>query len=348
MDGRRRRDRRRPRSARIATERTRSWRRTIAKSSIYKFNVPATCGKCHTDGRERHSCRAFTGRRLRAAMGRLRCARIATGFTRSRRTSIRILRSRSRICRADTCARCHEGVRLSQEFGVPGTACRATLDSYHGLASRGRVGGGGELLELPRRAQYSAVERSAVDDQQGQSGRDLRQVPQGSDAEVHADQGARGSACRSTDIGSIAVRWVRLVYLVLIFGRDWRDVPAQLRLSGGSKAMARRGDAESADGAHDDESALAAPDSADELHRPGDYGICAQVPGFVVCARAGDGREAAQHDSSRGRSGADRRGNLSRVLSCGCQRRAATDLRLSRRGRRMLRCVGTRCATTWA
>jgi nitrate/TMAO reductase-like tetraheme cytochrome c subunit len=39
--------------------------------------------------------------------------------------------------RATTCARCHEGVRLSQEFGVPGNRVTTYLDSYHGLASEG-------------------------------------------------------------------------------------------------------------------------------------------------------------------------------------------------------------------
>jgi nitrate/TMAO reductase-like tetraheme cytochrome c subunit len=36
-----------------------------------------------------------------------------------------------------TCARCHEGVRLSQEFGVAGNRVSTYLDSYHGLASQG-------------------------------------------------------------------------------------------------------------------------------------------------------------------------------------------------------------------
>ena len=37
----------------------------------------------------------------------------------------------------DTCARCHEGVRLSQEFGVPGNRVSSYMDSYHGLAAEG-------------------------------------------------------------------------------------------------------------------------------------------------------------------------------------------------------------------
>ena len=37
----------------------------------------------------------------------------------------------------DTCARCHEGVRLSSEFGVPGNRVSTYMDSYHGLAAEG-------------------------------------------------------------------------------------------------------------------------------------------------------------------------------------------------------------------
>ena len=37
----------------------------------------------------------------------------------------------------DTCARCHEGVRLSQELGVPGNRVISYFDSYHGLAAEG-------------------------------------------------------------------------------------------------------------------------------------------------------------------------------------------------------------------
>jgi hypothetical protein len=103
--------RRRPRYARIATGRTGFSRPTMRKSPIYKFNVPATCGKCHTDIQTR-SCRAFTGRRSRAAMGRPRCARTATGFTRSRRTADPNSPASEQNLSRDTCARCHEGVRL--------------------------------------------------------------------------------------------------------------------------------------------------------------------------------------------------------------------------------------------
>src|SRR5262249_56411080 len=35
-----------------------------------------------------------------------------------------------------TCARCHEGVRLSQEYGISARRATTYLESYHGLASK--------------------------------------------------------------------------------------------------------------------------------------------------------------------------------------------------------------------
>ena len=36
----------------------------------------------------------------------------------------------------NTCASCHESVRLSNEFGVPGGRVTSYLASYHGMASK--------------------------------------------------------------------------------------------------------------------------------------------------------------------------------------------------------------------
>ncbi len=167
-------------------------------------------------GRDSSSCRAFTGRRSRGAMGRLRCARTATAFTRSRRTSIRIRRSRHRTLRETPApAAMREcGSRRSSAFA--GKRYRPTWTAITGWRREAGIAGGGQLLQLPRRAQHSAVERSAFDDQPGQPGEDLRPVPPGSDGEVYAEQGARGCACSRPTSGSVAVRWVRRFYMVLI------------------------------------------------------------------------------------------------------------------------------------
>jgi hypothetical protein len=135
-----------------------------AKSPISKASVPGTCGKCHTEientfnqsihgqaiARGNRACAGVHGL-PRHSLHQVACRSEFAGFA-------------SRIWRATTCARCHEGVRLSRSL-----ACRGTASQLLGQLSRAgggrRIGGGRELLKLPRGAQYSAFERSALDHQ---------------------------------------------------------------------------------------------------------------------------------------------------------------------------------------
>ena len=128
--------RRRPRSAPTATARTRfstPGTRSLPSSSS---TCRSTCGKCH-EPISKEFQQSIHGQAIAAATGRRRSAPIAMAFTPSSRTSIPILRCRRRTSAQVTCARCHEGVRLSQEFGVEGRRETTYLASYHGLASRG-------------------------------------------------------------------------------------------------------------------------------------------------------------------------------------------------------------------
>ncbi len=89
----------------------------------------------------------------------------------------------------DTCARCHEGVRLSQEFGVPGNRVTSYFDSYHGLAAEGGsvVAANCSSCHGVHDILPSSDPRSTINPRQ--SRRHLRQVPQGRHAEVHAHAG---------------------------------------------------------------------------------------------------------------------------------------------------------------
>ncbi len=161
MGGPSRTGRRRPRSARIATARTRFCPPTIPS----RRSTSSTCRRPAASAIRRLNntfMQSIHGQGLRAATGWPRSARTATGSTPSSRTPIPTRRSRSRMSRADICARCHEGVRLSQEFGVPGKPRCNLLGQLSRAGRARRLGGGGQLLQLPRRAQHSAVERSAL------------------------------------------------------------------------------------------------------------------------------------------------------------------------------------------
>ena len=170
-----------------------------------------------------------------------RCARTATGFTRSRRIDDPNSPSAEQNLSRDTCARCHEGVRLSQEFGVPGNRVSSYFDSYHGLASQG-----GSVVAancsschgvhniLPSSDPHSTINHANLDATCGQCHKGVTQ--KFTQTRVHQEDGTQ-----ARDIGSIAVkRWVRLIYIPLILIVIGAHVPAQrhhLAQQGGGAAQ---------------------------------------------------------------------------------------------------------------
>ncbi|MGA2888342.1 MAG: cytochrome b/b6 domain-containing protein [Terracidiphilus sp.] len=186
-----------------------------AKSPIYKFNVPVTCGKCHAAVEETF-IQSIHGQALARGNGLAPVCTDCHGIH-SIKAHIDPTSSVSEqnIART-TCAHCHEGVRLSQEFGVAGNRVTSYLDSYHGLASEG----GSAIVAncaschgvhniLPSSDPRSTINRANLDATCGQCHKGVTQ--KFTLTKVHLD----GS--KSKDIGSVAVRWVRWFYLVLIF-----------------------------------------------------------------------------------------------------------------------------------
>jgi len=115
-----------------------------------------------------------------------------------------------------TCARCHEGVRLSQEFGVQGRRATTYLASYHGLASRlgsqvvaNCASCHGTHSIFPSSDPRSTIHPSNLARTCGQCHPGVTE--KFTAAKVHVD------APLSADIGSKAVRWIRKFYLGMIF-----------------------------------------------------------------------------------------------------------------------------------
>jgi cytochrome b subunit of formate dehydrogenase len=185
-----------------------------AKSPIYKFNVPSTCGKCHGTVQQTFD-ESIHGQAIARGNGLAPVCTDCHGIH-SIKAHIDPNSSVSEQNIAHTtCARCHEGVRLSQEFGVPGGRVSSYLDSYHGLASEG----GSEVVAncaschgvhniLPSSDPRSTINKANLDATCGQCHKGVTQ--KFTLTKVHGD----GS--KAKDIGSIAVRWVRWFYLALI------------------------------------------------------------------------------------------------------------------------------------
>jgi len=186
-----------------------------AKSQIYKFNVPATCGKCHTDI-EKTFNQSIHGQAIVRGNGLAPVCTDCHGIHTIKSPQNPASSVSEQNLSRDTCAHCHEGVRLSQEFGVPGGRVTTYFDSYHGLATQG-----GSVVAancsschgvhniLPSSDPRSTINRANLDATCGKCHKGVTQkftlTP------VHL-----GDGTYRKDIGSIVVRWVRIIYIVLI------------------------------------------------------------------------------------------------------------------------------------
>jgi cytochrome b subunit of formate dehydrogenase/nitrate/TMAO reductase-like tetraheme cytochrome c subunit len=185
-----------------------------AKSPIYKFNVPSTCGKCH-NAVQQTFVESIHGQAIARGNGLAPVCTDCHGIHSIKahidpNSSV----SEQNIART-TCARCHEGVRLSQEFGVAGNRVSTYLDSYHGLASEG----GSEVVAncaschgvhniYPSSDPRSTVNKANLDATCGRCHKGVTQ--KFTLTKVHV------GGSKSRDIGSVVVRWVRWFYLALI------------------------------------------------------------------------------------------------------------------------------------
>jgi cytochrome b subunit of formate dehydrogenase len=184
------------------------------KSSIYKLNVPLTCAKCHK-GVEQEFMQSIHGQAIARGNSQAPVCTDCHGIHSIKApTDPNSSVSNQNIARI-TCSRCHEGVRLSQEFGFEGRRSTTYLASYHGLASKL----GSQVVAncaschgvhniLPSSDPRSTINRANLVKTCGQChpGVNERFVA----SKVHVD------APLSADMGSVAVRLIRKFYLGMI------------------------------------------------------------------------------------------------------------------------------------
>ncbi|MBZ5570604.1 MAG: hypothetical protein LAO09_01840 [Acidobacteriia bacterium] len=184
------------------------------RSTIFKFNVPATCAKCHGPVQQEFA-QSIHGQAIARGNGLAPvctdCHGIHSIKSHLDPNSTVSTQNLARV----TCARCHEGVRLSREFGIAGSRVSTYLQSYHGLASEL----GSQVVAncaschgvhniLPSSDPRSTINRANLVQTCGQCHPGVTEKFVA--AKVHVD------APLSADTGSIAVRWIRKFYLSLI------------------------------------------------------------------------------------------------------------------------------------
>jgi cytochrome b subunit of formate dehydrogenase len=184
------------------------------RSSIFKFNVPVTCAKCHKDVQQTFA-QSVHGRAIQRGNWQAPVCTDCHGIH-----SIKAhLDPESSVAAANlarvTCARCHEGVRLSQELGIPSARATTYLQSYHGLAAKlgspivaNCASCHGVHNILPSSDPHSTVNQANLIKTCGQCHPGVGQ--KFVLGKVHVD------APLSADTGSVAVRWIRRFYLGMI------------------------------------------------------------------------------------------------------------------------------------
>lgn len=106
-----------------------------SQSSIAKVNIPATCGKCH-GSESQEFVQSVHGQAVRRGVSRAPVCTDCHGIHNIKAPFDRTTANATTAVGTDSCAKCHEGVTLTQEFGVASGRVSSYKDSYHGLASQ--------------------------------------------------------------------------------------------------------------------------------------------------------------------------------------------------------------------
>lgn len=117
----------------------------------------------------------------------------------------------------ETCSRCHESERINSKFGMPGDRVRTFAESYHGLAVRGGATNAANCASchgyhkvLPSTDPESSIHRQHLVETCGKchpgAGENF------AFGTIHVTDASNGKT------GAVINHWVRIAYLVLIFG----------------------------------------------------------------------------------------------------------------------------------
>lgn len=105
------------------------------RARISRQNIPETCGQCHQEEASAYR-RSIHGESAARGNSQVPVCTDCHGI----HSILPHIDPESSVAEQaiarTTCAQCHAGERLSQEFGVPGGRVSSYLDSYHGLAQQ--------------------------------------------------------------------------------------------------------------------------------------------------------------------------------------------------------------------
>jgi formate dehydrogenase gamma subunit len=183
------------------------------RSPISKPNIPTTCGKCHASIAIEFN-QSVHGQAVARGVSRAPVCTDCHGIHSIKQPTEPGSSTATQAMATGTCTQCHEGVTLTQEFGVAGQRVSSYKDSYHGLASKF----GSKVVAncaschgvhniLPSSDPRSMISASNLQQTCGQChpGATMNFA----NSKVHLNVAEK-------DIGSIGTKWVRRIYLPLI------------------------------------------------------------------------------------------------------------------------------------
>lgn len=183
-------------------------------SPIAKFNVPTTCAKCHGDVKDVFMA-SVHGKAISRGNWQAPVCTDCHGTHAIKSPADPTSSVSAQMLATSTCGRCHEGVRLTQEYGVAGRRATTYQSSYHGLAAQG----GSTIVAncaschgvhniLPSSDTQSMTNQANLVKTCGQCHPGAG--PNFVKGKIHID------VPLSADVGSTAVRWTRRFYISLI------------------------------------------------------------------------------------------------------------------------------------
>ncbi|HKZ78379.1 MAG TPA: cytochrome b/b6 domain-containing protein [Pyrinomonadaceae bacterium] len=188
------------------------------QSSIFKINIPRTCGQCH-----RMEANEFVASVHGVAVSRgVSRAPVCTDCHGIHNIKAPFDPATAAVVATDSCAQCHEGVTLTQEFGVASGRVASYKDSYHGLASRL----GSKIVAncaschgvhniLPSSDPKSMINAHNLPQTCGQC--HVGASANFTRGRIHLTEPAVSEVVASRDLGLVGTRIVRWIYLPAIF-----------------------------------------------------------------------------------------------------------------------------------
>lgn len=104
-------------------------------SPIFKANLAETCGRCHSEITAEYN-RSVHGAAVARGVSRAPVCTDCHGIHNIKSHIDPKTSTTSQALATDSCARCHDGVTLTKEFGVASGRVMSYNDSYHGLAAK--------------------------------------------------------------------------------------------------------------------------------------------------------------------------------------------------------------------